>query len=252
MADSLPWFRMYSEFSTDQKVQMLSEPDQRRLIMLLCLRCNGNVTLHDDEVCFCLRVTRNEWAHTKALFIERGFINNENEILNWDKRQFKSDTSKNRVNAHRERKKQLSNTDVTLQKRKCNVLDTDTDTDTDNKKHIAKKINFFAGIDENIVNDYLAVRKAKKAPAVSKTVFDGLVRESNLAGITLVQALAVCCERNWVGFKAEWYAGKKKTPTRDESRTIAARSIFTDKLVAELSARSNNEKVIEGNYAKLE
>jgi uncharacterized protein YdaU (DUF1376 family) len=72
-------------------------------------------------------------------------------------------------------------------------------------KNIARKTEFFADIDINLVNDYLAVRKAKRAPKVSKTVYDGLVRESNLAGVDLSQALRVCIERNWVGFKAEWY-----------------------------------------------
>ena len=122
---------MYSEFATDQKVQMMSEVYQRRLVMLFCLRCNDNVTLQDEEVTFLLRLSNDEWQQTKEVFIAKGFINSDNEILNWDKRQFKSDTSKNRVNAYRERKKQTSNNDVTLQQRKCNALDTDTDTDTD-------------------------------------------------------------------------------------------------------------------------
>ena len=39
------WFRLYAEFAHDPKVQMLSEVDQRRYIMLLCMRCNGDVTL---------------------------------------------------------------------------------------------------------------------------------------------------------------------------------------------------------------
>jgi len=73
------------------------------------------------------------------------------------------------------------------------------------KKHTQKN-EFFADIDKQIVDDYLAVRKSKRAPKVSKTVYDGLVREANLAGITLTQALTVCIERNWVGFKADWYA----------------------------------------------
>lgn len=131
MANS--WFRMYSEFATDPKVQMLSEADQRRLTMLFCLRCNGHVTLQDTEVTFLLRITDSEWEQTKSNFIDKGFIDSDNKILNWDKRQFVSDSSKNRVAAYRERKKQQSNGDVTLQKRKSNAIDTDTDTDTEQK-----------------------------------------------------------------------------------------------------------------------
>lgn len=133
---------MYSEFATDPKVQMLSETDQRRLTMLFCLRCNGHVTLQDEEVTFLLRISNDEWNVTKALFVLKGFINDSNKILNWDKRQFTSDTSKNRVAKYRENKKLIkstssndensSNSYVTLHERKSNAIDTDTDTDTYN------------------------------------------------------------------------------------------------------------------------
>jgi len=107
------WFRLYSEFAHDPKVQMLSEINQRRLIMLFCIRCNGNVTLQDEQVAFQLRISMDEWLSSKAIFIDKNFINNDNEVLNWDKRQFVSDSSAERVAKHRERMKQSSNVTVT-------------------------------------------------------------------------------------------------------------------------------------------
>lgn len=107
------WFRLYSEFSHDPKVQMLSEVNQRRLVMLFCIRCNGNVTLQDEQVAFQLRISMDEWLASKATFIDKNFINNDNEVLNWDKRQFVSDSSAERVAKHRERMKQSSNVTVT-------------------------------------------------------------------------------------------------------------------------------------------
>lgn len=131
-----PWFRMYSEFSHDPKVQMMSEVMQRRYIMIMCLRCSNElVTLHETEIAFHLRITDDELAETKALFIAKGFIDEQWSLLNWEKRQFKSDSSAERVSRHRANKKAASNGDVTLQKRKSNALD--TDTDTDNKNHSA-------------------------------------------------------------------------------------------------------------------
>ena len=107
------WFRLYSEFAHDPKVQMLSEINQRRLIMLFCIRCNGNVTLQDEQVAFQLRISMDEWLSSKAIFIDKNFINNDNEVLNWDKRQFVSDSSAERVAKHRQRMKQSSNVTVT-------------------------------------------------------------------------------------------------------------------------------------------
>jgi len=136
---SNPWFRFYSEFSHDPKVQMMSESMQRRYIMIMCLRCSNElVTLHETEIAFHLRITDDELAETKALFISKGFIDDQWNLLNWDKRQFKSDSSAERVTRHRENKKRNCNDDVTLQKRPSNALDTDTDTDTDTDKNKIK------------------------------------------------------------------------------------------------------------------
>lgn len=78
-----------------------------------------------------------------------------------------------------------------------------------NKKS-SKKIDFFSGINKQVVSDYLELRKARKAPPVSQTVFNGLIRESAKAGYTLEQALITCCERNWVGFNAAWVAASNR------------------------------------------
>ena len=129
------WFRMYAEFATDPKVQMMSEANQRRFVMVLCLRCsNDHVTLQDEEVAFQLRISNDEWAQTKALFLSKGLINEDNTPTAWDRRQFVSDSSAERVRKHREKKKQAA-------KRVCNVTATapeaDTDTEADTEVHQA-------------------------------------------------------------------------------------------------------------------
>lgn len=129
----MDWFRMYSEFASDPKVQSMSEAMQRRLMMLLCLRCSNTlVTLQDDEIAFALRISDEELAATKVLFIRKNFINEAWEIMQWDKRQFVSDSSAARVAKHRAAKKQgaeqPSNVTVTPQNR----------TDTEQKQNITE------------------------------------------------------------------------------------------------------------------
>jgi len=129
------WFRMYAEFATDPKVQMMSEADQRRFVMVLCLRCsNDDVTLQDEEIAFQLRISNEDWAQTKARFIAKGLINDDNKPTAWDRRQFVSDSSAERVRKHRDKKKQAA-------KRVCNVTATppeaDTDTEADTEVHQA-------------------------------------------------------------------------------------------------------------------
>ena len=65
------------------------------------------------------------------------------------------------------------------------------------------KINLLEGVEKQIANDFLAIRKAKKSP-LTETAVIGIKREAEKAGFTLQEALTVCCERGWVGFKAEW------------------------------------------------
>lgn len=129
-----PWFRMYSEFAHDPKVQMLSEADQRRYVMILCLRCsNDHVTLQDEEVAFHLRISNEEWLRTKATLMAKDLIDDGNSPTKWDKRQFASDSSAERVARHRAAKKQAA--------KPCNVTvtppeaeaDTDTEADTELK-----------------------------------------------------------------------------------------------------------------------
>jgi uncharacterized protein YdaU (DUF1376 family) len=67
-------------------------------------------------------------------------------------------------------------------------------------------INTPEGVTESVWNDYLKIRKAAKKP-LTDTALKGLVREAGKANKTLNEALVICCERSWLGFKAEWLKG---------------------------------------------
>jgi uncharacterized protein YdaU (DUF1376 family) len=75
-------------------------------------------------------------------------------------------------------------------------------TKTKNQDHIYTP----EGVTESVWNDYLKIRKAAKKP-ITDTALKGLVREANKANKTLNEALVICCERSWLGFKAEWLKG---------------------------------------------
>lgn len=77
---SNPWFRMYSEFSHDPKVQMLTEAMQRRYIMIMCLRCS-NTRLDDELVGFYLRINSDAVAETKYELVANGFITESWELV---------------------------------------------------------------------------------------------------------------------------------------------------------------------------
>lgn len=138
-----PWFRLYAEFASDPKVQSMGETFQRRLIILFCLRCTVDLReLEEEEIRCALRISPREFLKTKNLFIEKGFLQSDFTIINWNKRQFISDDVSQRVQRHREKVKRYRNVTETEMKRPCNknVTPPDTDTDTD-KKHIVAPLN---------------------------------------------------------------------------------------------------------------
>ena len=199
-----PWFRLYSEFAHDPKIQMLSEAMQRRYVMLMCLRCSEILeTLHETEIAFQLRLSTGELEETKQLFISKNFIDKHWNLLNWDKRQFVSDSSTMRVAKHRNKKKQVSNIDETLQKRLGNAIDTDTDTDTEQIQKRTTSVAPPIGVSDSVWQEFKTLRKAKRAPITQRAI-DAISSEAQKIGWTLEKALEECVVRGWQAFKADW------------------------------------------------
>ena len=78
----------------------------------------------------------------------------------------------------------------------------------------AQKINFrkcLLDICSNVqlVDDWLAVRKTKKATN-TKTAFDLFVKELQISDITIDEILTTCVEKSWSGYKFEWILNERK------------------------------------------
>ena len=83
------WFRLYSEFRSDPKVRTMTESQQLILVRLFCLRCDcPTEKLSDEEIMFGVGCDPSVFQEAKRVFLEKGFIDEEWTILNWDKRQF--------------------------------------------------------------------------------------------------------------------------------------------------------------------
>lgn len=207
-----PWFRMYSEFSTDTKVQRMPENYQRRLLMIFCMRCNGDVTLHDEDVTFLLRISDQEWQETKAMFIDRGFMTKDGKVTNWDKRQYVSDSSRDRVAKHRALHKSVTGKDSNV-----TVTPPDTDTDTEQNKKTTRKSSLSKlielGVNEQVARDWLVIRKTKKSP-LTDTALKQIIAEAEKAKIPLPNVIEICAKENWAGFKASWEIPEQSRPNQ--------------------------------------
>lgn len=79
-----PWFRLYSEFADDPKVQMMPEAMQRRLVMLMCLKHKGELAKLDPfHVAFALRISLEELQETFRVLQFHGFLDGSLDLVGW-------------------------------------------------------------------------------------------------------------------------------------------------------------------------
>lgn len=127
-----PWFRFYHDFANNPKVQMLSEVNQRRFVILLCLKCKyGAKALSDQSISFSMRISEEEWDKTKPVLLKANLIDEIGHPVGWDKYQYVSDTSKDRTRKYREKKKRHSDVTVTAPETEA---ETETETETERNK----------------------------------------------------------------------------------------------------------------------
>lgn len=104
-----------------------------------------------------------------------------------------------------------------------------------------------AQLPAGLADDFLAVRKAKRAP-LTDTAFAGIEREVLIAGISLETAIRACVENNWIGFKAEWYENLSRKPgaTHATNRQSAADRVRANAIAGELADRANSRPNLVG------
>lgn len=176
------WFRMYAETLNDEKVQALSAVTFKNWVNLLCF-CSkfDGVLPHFEKISFALRITKSQ---AKSLIIElkaHGLIDpidgssNGYKIHSWDKRQYKSDTSKERMKRHRDNKcdvtvtppdNRLQNTDT--ERKKDTTLDrvsAATSPEPVRKPHVALS-DFFKKSNDYVLQKFPALETGDRSPIV--------------------------------------------------------------------------------------
>lgn len=129
----MDWFRMYGEMIDDPKIGTLDDAAFRTWVELLCAACkaedNGNTHLKQADLNWALRrnadVTLQQLLQRELVTVD---VTGDICITKWQQRQKKSDSSADRVRAHRAKAKQDNdfeegNDTETLQKRSGNGLE---------------------------------------------------------------------------------------------------------------------------------
>ena len=81
-----------------------------------------------------------------------------------------------------------------------------------------KKSLLEIGVTPQVAEDWLKVRKAKKA-ANTETAFKRIRHEILLSGLSADECITIAVERSWQGFKAEWLSNyQRQSPQRPSGR----------------------------------
>jgi hypothetical protein len=129
------WFRFYDEAMNDPKVQRLPDELFKFWVNVLCMasKCNGRVPIKD--VSFHLRMEERDVSFNVEFLKNRGLIVIKDDHIsphNWLKRQYKSDSSTDRVKRFRKRARNVTST-VTV-----TPPETETETEQSRKKEEAR------------------------------------------------------------------------------------------------------------------
>ena len=201
----MKWFRLYDEILDDPKMMALSAKEFQTWILLLCL-ANRETAGKRGEICRSFAtISRQLHGENRTIsqilkrFIEMGLIVENGQsikIVNWDKRQFKSDDVLQRVKRYRNVTVTSPDTDT----------DTDTEKDKEKKKKELPKFELPDWMPESLWSVFLSNRKSVKAPVTKESypLFIEKFFRLKAKGYMPEFVIGTMVERGWRWFKPEW------------------------------------------------
>jgi len=182
---SPPWIKLHKNLLDDMTYQRLPVASKALAPMLWLLASeshDGVINMTPEEIAFRLRMTEKDVVSAIKPLIDNGFFIEDSNVL--------ADCLQDATTEKRQRQSRV---------------ETEKETETETP----------SGVTESVFKDYLEVRKTKKAKW-SDTALKGLVKEAEKAGLSLQEAMELCCARGWVGFKAEWV--KDQQPANNDKQ----------------------------------
>jgi hypothetical protein len=217
------WFRHYAGMMRDDKlvrVAIRSKQSIERVAWVWGAILESAAEIDDDgrydvdaaEVAYFLRSDQADVDAILDSFAAAGRLA-KGRVVKWGNRQFQSDRSKERVAAHRERKRQArgkcngvsetGNADVTLQERPRNAPETELETDTEvsePKGSSPRPWALPAGVSLQVWTDFLGNRKRKRlgnTPTAWKAFQDDLNRVAAQTGIPPPKLIEHAAAKGW-------------------------------------------------------
>ena len=184
-----PWVKLYRDILDDLEWHELDPLAAKVLVMLWLIASENNGRIPDNKtLAFRLRLTE---VKTKEIIIKLSHWLEQDDITTISE-QYQSDSTER---------------------------ETETETKTKTKKDSATVVACPPDVSQQIWDDWVALRKSKKAP-ITQTVLNGAIAEAKILGWPLEKFLAEWCSRGSQGLKAEWIV--KPNPADKVRLTVAS------------------------------
>ena len=186
-----PWIKLHRDLLIDKEFMRLPLASKALAPMLWLLaseNINGVFEADFDQLEFRLRLSQKELKDGLKPLIDNGFFLDASTML--------------------------------APRLQDAIPETETETETEAKS----ETKFIPPIREDLLKEWVAIRKKKKAGEVTELVINGIIREANKLGWTLEQAIIYCCENSWQGFNASWV--KQNKSNIDSYEAIMERALY--------------------------
>ena len=185
-----------------------------------------------NYICETCGISRRTAIYILNDLVERGYLLKEETIQNGVKRVLYQVNRGSAEIAPVVQKLHRGSAEIAPNNIKDNISPTEIINKEKDVRFDFKKSLLEIGVSPQVAEDWLKVRKTKKA-ANTETAFKRIQEEIELSGLSADECITIAVERSWQGFKAEWLSNyQRQSPQRPTGRR-AVSVLENNKMVAE-------------------
>lgn len=174
-----------------------------------------------NYICETCGISRRTAIYILNDLVERGFLLKEETIQNGVKRVLYQVNRGSAEIAPVVQKLHRGSAEIAPNNIKDNISPTEIINKEKDVRFDFKKSLLEIGVSPQVAEDWLKVRKAKKA-ANTQTAFERIKKEIMLTGLSANECITIAVERSWQGFKAEWvYNYGRQQSARPAGRRVS-------------------------------
>ena len=171
-----------------------------------------------NYICETCGISRRTAIYILNGLVERGFLLKEETIQNGVKRVLYQVNRGSAEIALVVQKLHRGSAEIAPNNIKDNISPTEIINKEKDVRFDFKKSLLEIGVSPQVAEDWLKVRKTKKA-ANTETAFKRIQKEIELSGLSADECITIAVERSWQGFKAEWLSNyQRQSPQRPTGR----------------------------------